>query len=325
MTDSLDRPSVSFDVRSTAFEEGVDPLLSQSKRSYASNRRWPFLRWGRSRGKQRQLVDELSLQVLRQIPCRSVLRRLANREDASRGALRATSAAGTHQPVQRRVLRRRSLPARPARPSARAAATIVERLSTMLFQAKGVACAFSPPSYANVHRQRRSSAPIFSAWRPLDPIVLTFRRASLVLLLRRLPLPISSRARETAHVPAALLRLLPLRPKCVAIAGTWQLGRSPWQWLSRGWAAQPIPQQHSNTADAAGNGPKAAAGSGIPTQCATNSCPCSADASAARAGAGRRANPHICVLPCCSQILIRRSLHAGARGRYRCTTHLFRG
>ena len=58
MTDSLDRPSVSFDVRSTAFEEGVDPLLSQSKRSYASNRRWPFLRWGRSRGKQRQLVEK---------------------------------------------------------------------------------------------------------------------------------------------------------------------------------------------------------------------------------------------------------------------------
>ena len=40
-------------------------MLSQSKRSYASNRRWPFLRWGRSRGKQRQLVEKSIWQVLR--------------------------------------------------------------------------------------------------------------------------------------------------------------------------------------------------------------------------------------------------------------------
>ena len=44
-----------------------------------------------------------------------VLHRLANREDASRGALRATSATGTHQPVQPQAFHRRSLPARPAR------------------------------------------------------------------------------------------------------------------------------------------------------------------------------------------------------------------
>lgn len=40
-------------------------------------------------------------------------------------------------------------------------------LPVMLFHAKGIACALSPQTAVNAHRLRRSSAPIFLAWRPL--------------------------------------------------------------------------------------------------------------------------------------------------------------
>ena len=257
---------------------------------------------------------------------RYLLHRLVNREDANRGALRATSAAGMYWPVQRRALRRRSLPARPARRLRAQRRPIWSASQRCCFKHRALRTLLGR-KFLRTRTASAGAARPFSWLATIESYcLLTFHRAPLAAAPQTAAAALIS-ACETAHVPATLLRRIPLRTKCVAVAvaGTWQLGRSPWQWLSRGWAAQPIPQQHSNTADAAGNGPKAAAGSGIPTQCATNSCPCSADASAARAGAGRRANPHICALPCCSQILIRRSLHAGTRGSYRCTARLVRG
>ena len=69
--------------------------------------------------------------------------------------------------------------------------------------------------------------------------ILTFHRTPLAAAPQAAAAALIS-ACETAHVPAALLPRLSLRTKCVAvaIAGTWQLGRSPWQWLSRGRPAQ---------------------------------------------------------------------------------------
>jgi hypothetical protein len=69
--------------------------------------------------------------------------------------------------------------------------------------------------------------------------ILTFHRTPLAAAPQAAAAALIP-ACETAHVPAALLPRLSLRRKCVAvaIAGTWQLSRSPWQWLSRGRPAQ---------------------------------------------------------------------------------------
>lgn len=188
---------------------------------------------------------------------------------------------------------------------------------------------FLAPPPVGAHRQRGFSTPICSACRTVYTSVLTFRRAALLLLLRRLPPPLSSRACGTAHVPAALLWLLPPRTKCMAIAGTWQLGGSPWQWLPLGWAAQHNPPSNSTATRQMQPG---VAQQLLPAAAFPHSVP----AIAARAARVRllrereRAggeNPTLFVLSCCccSQIFIGRSLHAGARGTYRCITRLFRG
>lgn len=106
-------------------------------------------------------------------------------------ALRATSDTGTHQPVQRRALHRRSLPARPAR-RLRAQRRPMWRASQRCCFKQRCCVRFLAANPTSAHRQRECSAPIFLACRPFHPIASKLSTAHL-LLLRRLPPPLSSR------------------------------------------------------------------------------------------------------------------------------------
>ena len=179
---------------------------------------------------------------------RYLLHRLVNREDANRGALRATSAAGMYWPVQRRALRRRSLPARPARRLRAQRRPVWIASQRCCFKHRALRTLLGR-KFLRTRTASAGAARLFSWLAAIESYcLLTFHRAPLAAAPQTAAAALIS-ACETAHVPATLLRRLPLRTKCVAVAvaGTWQLGRSPWQWLS--WVAaghtltRQLPQQ----------------------------------------------------------------------------------
>ena len=175
---------------------------------------------------------------------RYLLHRLVNREDANRGALRATSAAGMYWPVQRRALRRRSLPARPARRLRAQRRPMWSASQRCCFKHRALRALFGR-NFLRTRTVSAGAARLFSWLAAIESYcLLTFHRAPLAAAPQTAAAALIS-ACETAHVPATLLRRLPLRTKCVAVAvaGTWQLGRSPWQWLSWLAAAHTLTRQ----------------------------------------------------------------------------------
>ena len=142
-------------------------------------------------------------------------------------------------PVQRRALRRRSLPARPARRLRAQRRPMWSASQRCCFKHRALRTLLGR-KFLRTRTASAGAARPFSWLATIESYcLLTFHRAPLAAAPQTAATALIS-ACETAHVPAALLPRLSLRTKCVAvaIAGTWQLGRSPWQWLSRGRFAQ---------------------------------------------------------------------------------------